>query len=274
MSLKNTSLLIQSSPLPATFKGSPDDLRAEIVRRLKIVSPNGVNFIYIGDTQPTSNVGPWLKGGTQWWVWDDTTNTYIPLDVSASVTIPFWTGTSTPASSVPPVWLQTDTDPTDQNPSIGNPQAWYVWNGSSWVPFVGVVLSGPSASRPSAPVNYQQYYDTDISCLIWWERGEWRTVTGCPGDVKAVTFPTLTQALQFNPGWTVLGAGQQSLRGRIVMQAAKDQGSSPQTILTVDPGVPQHAAFDTFGETDGVQINESSPVPYPPQLALWHLVKT
>lgn len=102
----------------------------------------------------------------------------------------------------------------------------------------------------------------------------WRTVTGCPGDVKAVTFPTLTEALTHNPGWAVLGESSQSLRGRIIMQAAKDSGTNPETTLTVNTDVPIRAALDTFGETDGVQINESSTVPYPPQVALWHLVKT
>lgn len=269
MSLTNTSLLIQSSPLPASFKGSPDELRQEIVKRLKIVSPNGTNFIFIGDTEPTSNVGPWLKGGTQWYVWDDVTNRYVPLDISASFTIPFFVGASTPASSTPPIWLLTTKDQTDQDPSIGNPIGWYIFNGTAWIPFVGIVLSGPTANRPSAPQAYQQYYDTDISCLIWFERNQWRTVSGVPGDVKAVMFHLLSDALVANPGWAVVGDGNQQIRGRIIMQANHDG----ETSLTVPSGVPARQSFETFGETDGVQINPASPTPYPPQLALWHLYK-
>ena len=57
------------------------------------------------------------------------------------------------------------------------------------------------------------------------------------------------------------------------MEAAKDSGSNPATVLTVDPNLAQRAAFETFGETDFVKIDNTSPVPYPPEIALWHLVK-
>jgi hypothetical protein len=55
------------------------------------------------------------------------------------------------------------------------------------------------------------------------------------------------------------------------MQATKDSGGANP--ITVGSGLAQREAFETFGETDGVKIDASSTVPYPPQLALWHLVK-
>jgi hypothetical protein len=92
-----------------------------------------------------------------------------------------------------------------------------------------------------------------------------------PGDVKAVMFETLVDALEHNPGWQVVGESNQALRGRIIMQATKDSGGANP--ITVGSGLAQREAFETFGETDGVKIDASSTVPYPPQLALWHLVK-
>lgn len=274
MALQDTNLLITSAPLPATFSGTPDDLRREIVRRLKIVSPTGTNFIFIGDNEPTSNVGPWLKNGTQWFVWDESVKRYVPLDISASETTWYHIGSSTPATSDPPVWLKTTKDRTEADPSVGNPISWYVFNGSAWVPYVGIVLSGPTGSRPVNPVEYQQYYDTTISCLIWFERNLWRTVSGVPGDIKFVNFEVLTEALQFNPGWNVFGAGNQTLRGRIPMMASKDSGATPETVLTTGTNIPQRAAFETFGETDNMQIDNTPPnLLYPPQVALWLLVK-
>ena len=68
MSLKDTSLIIQAAPLPLTFEGNPNEFLAAMVQRMRVVSPNGANFIFIGDVAPTTNVGPWLKGGTQWYV--------------------------------------------------------------------------------------------------------------------------------------------------------------------------------------------------------------
>ena len=274
MALKQTNLYIQMAQLPATFKGSPQDLSVEMVRRMKILSPNGTNFIFIGDVEPTSNVGPWLRGGTQWWVWDDTIKRYVPLDISASETRWFWISASTPPSTPPFLWLRTTTDPTDQNPSPGDAVIWYEFDGTSWVPFNSVVRSGSTAERPTTPTDFQQYYDNDIGVLIWWERGAWRTVSGVPGDIKFVVFETASDAQLFNPGWEIFGAQNQTFRGRLFVQAAKDAGSSPETVLSVGPNITARGALETFGEGDGVQSNGASTLRYPAQIACWTLVKT
>jgi hypothetical protein len=273
MALQASNLVIQAAPLPSTFQGTPQDLFTAMIQRMKILSPNGTNFIYTGDVQPSTNVGPWLKDGTQWWVWSADTSQYVPIDISASFTIPFYESNTTPANSTPDVWLQTTADATDTNPSHGDPIGWNVFDGTNWVPFVGIVQSGNTAGRPPNAVEYQQYYDTDISVLIWWERQAWRTVSGVPGDIKFVAFNTMTDAVTQNPGWSVFGISTQAYLGRLLVGACIDAGSNPVTTLTPNPGVPQRAAFSTFGETDGVQINDASPVPYPPQIALWCLVK-
>jgi hypothetical protein len=257
MALQSTNLLIQMAKIPAAFIGSPQDLADLMIRRMRIVSPSGTNFIFIGDTEPTSNVGPWLKNGTQWWVFDLGTKRYIPLDISASFTASFWAQNSTPPSSNPPVWLKSTLDPTDQNPSHGQPIGWYEFDGTNWVPFSGIVRSGTTAQRPSNPVDFQQYYDTDLVCLIWWERGLWRTVSGVPGDIKYVAFGLLDDALRFNPGWDLFGASNQNIRGRIVMQAVKDTPPGT-TDLTTNANVAHRAAGEVFGETDFVAINDST----------------
>jgi hypothetical protein len=113
MSLNATNLYIQASQLPATFKGSPNDLFSEMIKRMKILSPSGTNFIFIGDTEPTSNVGPWLKNGTQWYVWDTATKKYVPQDISASFVSAFSVGNSVPATLDPPLWLQTTKNAAD-----------------------------------------------------------------------------------------------------------------------------------------------------------------
>ena len=167
MSLQSTSLVIQMAPIPQTFRGTPQELSAEMVRRMKILSPSGANFIFVGDSEPTSNVGPWLKDGTKWYVWDDTVNRYVPQDITDSEQRWFWIGASTPSDVDPPLWMRTTKDASESDPTYGSPLSWYQWNGSAWVPFVGLVLSGPTANRPVTPETYQLYYDTDILCLIW-----------------------------------------------------------------------------------------------------------
>lgn len=272
MALLDTNLLLQGAPLPVDFSGSPQDLFAEFIRRTKIVSPTGTNFFFVGDTEPTSNVGPWLRGGTQWFVWDEDLKRYVPLDITSSEKKWFHAGATTPTSSTPPVWLRTTQDETTPG-AIGRAIGWYVFDGSSWVPFNSIVNSGTTEQRPAAPVELQQYYDTSITCLIWFERTQWRTVSGVPGDIKQVAYEVLSNALQNNPGWVLFGASNQTFRGRWLSQATKDPGATPETDLTTAPGVAHRAAFETFGETDGVQLNGASPVPYPPTIALWTLVK-
>ena len=114
--------------------------------------------------------------------------------------------------------------PTSQRPT--NPAAWFhyydtdldrevVWTGSIWrVSQSGPVgpqglqgppgpaaLFGPTAMRPASPVDFQRYYDTDITSEIWWERGAWRTVAGTVGDTKTVKAANIGTALTLNPGW-------------------------------------------------------------------------
>lgn len=270
MALKSTSLFIQASPLPATFQGSPQDLFVAMVERMKIMSPNGTNFIFIGSTEPTSNVGPWLKDGTSWYVWDVVTSRYVPADVSASVSIPFWIGASTPGSSDPPVWLRTTADATDINGTHGLPLGWYLWDGTTWQPYVGITPSGPTASRPVTPIPFQQYYDTDINCLIWFERSAWRTVSGVVGDIKAVSALSLSAALTQNPGWALFADTTLNYRGRYITQATQDG----TTVLPLSTGVPARTAGSVFGAVDGIKVDATSTLLEAPGLALWHLVKT
>lgn len=134
MSLNSTNLYIQASPIPATFKGTPNDLYTEMIKRMRIMSPSGTNFIFIGDVEPTSNVGPWLKNGTQWYVWNSATKRYTPVDITPSFTPAFFIGNTTPTTTNPTVWLQTTLDPTSTDPlAYGTPIRWFFWNGSAWV---------------------------------------------------------------------------------------------------------------------------------------------
>jgi hypothetical protein len=268
MALQDTNLIIQCGPIPATFKGTPDEFRVELIRRMKIVSPSGTSFFVVSDIEPTSNQGPWLKGGTQWWVFSEETKRYVPLDISASETIWYFIGNATPSNVDPPLWLKTSQDPTTTDTSYGQPIGWLQWNGAAWVPFNSVPRNGPTSERPASPENYQQYFDTSINVLIHWERGKWRTVAGSPGDIKQVLFEVLDDALTFNPGWVVVGASNQALRGRHLVQATKDSGGSPATNLPTGAGVPSRAAFETWFTSVTAGITDVVPA-----LALWTIAK-
>jgi hypothetical protein len=172
------------------------------------------------------------------------------------------------------VWLQTENDSTDQNPNgFGKPISWYSWNGTTWVPFNSVVFSGPTISRPASPVAYQQFYDTDINALIWFERGQWRTVDGIPGDLKFVATPLLADALTQNPGWQYFSSSSTNTRGRALVPATQDPGASPAAVFPPDTGVNPVVSQSTFGETSKVQLQPASLTTLPASVGLWLLLK-
>lgn len=274
MALLETGLIIQACPLSATMTGTPQEWFDEYTRRLKILSATGTNFFVTGDVEPTGNAGPWLRFGTQWWVFDVDLKRYVPLDISASETHWFWTGAAAPPNSTPPTWLRTASGATINIPptsAYGRAIGWYFFDAGLWRPFNNIVNSGTTAQRPAPPIDLEQFYDTDIAALIWFERGTWRTLSGQPGDIKAVAWPTLAEALVRNPGWSLLGASNASLRGRAISGATQDQGGS--TPLTVDPNVPQRPVGTTFGETQGLTGNASVAISLPPMVAYYLLAK-
>lgn len=245
MAFNNTDLRLQVAPLPEDFEGTPQDLFTALVERAKIVSPSGSASFVTGDVMPSSNVGPWLNGGTKWYVFDVDTGTYVPLDISDSAALPFFTGPTdpgTPEADDPLVWLK-----TSENRAVG----WYAWNGTVWRAF-NTPPTGTTAERPGVPADYEQYFDTDIKCLIHWERGQWRTVSGTPGDVKQVTGTVLADVLTSNPGWAYYGEDDQTLRGRFLGAAAKDPGASPVASYVTDSGITARYAGEQAGEESHV----------------------
>lgn len=90
-----------------------------------------------------------------------------------------------------------------------NPIGLFSWNGSAWVTFdTGAIPSGSTASRPASPSVGQLYLDTDINCVLVWERAKWRTAHGSPGDVKFVKATDVATAIANNPGWVEDTVGQ------------------------------------------------------------------
>ncbi len=71
MALQKTNLVLVAANLPERFQGTPQQLFAAMLARIQIMSPSGTNYFVVGDTEPTSNQGPWLAYGTKWYVWDE-----------------------------------------------------------------------------------------------------------------------------------------------------------------------------------------------------------
>ncbi len=220
-----TKLVISGTPLPPGFKGTPQQFFETMLARMKISAPFGIVTFVSGSNKPTSNQGPWLKDGTQWWVWDDDESDYVPLDISASVTAPYFIQEAEPTTDTDTlVWFKTNGTGADLK--IENI---YVLLANAWVPIL--LTTGTTAQRPTVRPDFFRYYDTTISALIWWERGAWRTVDGVKGDLKYVSALSRASALTQNPGWEIFGTGEsdnEPARGRILVPAMKDSdGGNP-----------------------------------------------
>jgi len=66
------------SPFPTNADYTPQEFADALVARMSIESPTTISFFVSGPTAPTSNVGPWLKNGLTWYVFDTPTAAYVP----------------------------------------------------------------------------------------------------------------------------------------------------------------------------------------------------
>lgn len=139
------NVTITAAPLPNNFRGTPQQFMEALIDRIEI-SVDGSSFV-TGDTQPQGNQGPWLKGGTQWWVWDVDTSTYVPQDLSASVTDEVFIGdvaNGPPDSSTYSLWLQTDG-------SAVNGLYWFAGGTAGWVTQPKELVNGAVTLAMLAP---------------------------------------------------------------------------------------------------------------------------
>lgn len=240
------TLTVQASALPPNWKGRPQEFLQAIAERLTVVFPEGQSTFVISDTEPSSDQGPWLKGGTQWWVYDEDDKSYVPLDISASETAPYSISDTAPTfesgDTITPIWIRTKGER-----GVGV----YVWHGDEdgWSPLGP--QRGITANRPSDPLDGEEYFDTTIETKIYWSQsaGEWKTVSGSPGDIKFVKWGTLAEALQYNPGWQEIGQNMadDQVRGRALVPAHTDTGGSPVVDFTPGAGITGRVAQVQFG---------------------------
>ena len=111
------------SPIPSTFEGTPDQFAQALVARLSINASGSLTFYVTGPTAPTYNAGPWLKNGTEWWVWNNTTGAYVPITLDPA-SLQYTASQLAPDHTVYTFWIKLD--------SNGNPLGIYYWYSGAW----------------------------------------------------------------------------------------------------------------------------------------------
>lgn len=75
----STGLQVSMAQLPEGFCPTSIQEMANAIAERLIVSPNqAFTSFAVGSTEPSSNVGPWLRNCLQWFFFDDATARYVP----------------------------------------------------------------------------------------------------------------------------------------------------------------------------------------------------
>lgn len=138
---------IQLGALPPNVSWTPQQLGDALVQRMRLVSAQSFSLFVSGSTEPSSNVGPWLRNGTEWYVWSDTAGAYVPISV--------------PVQSLGYIIGNTAPDPTDTNfwietTVLGAPLALKIYYSGAWTDVyattLGAYLTIAAAAAAYAPL--------------------------------------------------------------------------------------------------------------------------
>lgn len=113
----------QLAALPPNVKWTPQQLAQAIVQRLSVVTGQQFALFVTGSTAPSSNVGPWLKNGQEWWVWSDTDGAYVPIIINGE-SLGYSIGPTAPDHTIFSFWIETT--------GGGQPLALKTWYSGAW----------------------------------------------------------------------------------------------------------------------------------------------
>lgn len=117
-------ITIQMSTLPPNASWTPQQFADAIAQRLSLVTQQSFALFVTGSTAPLSNVGPWLKDGTEWWVWSNTAGAYVPQTVTQE-SLGYFIGAIAPDQNIYQIWIETTAG--------GSPLSVKIYYSGSWV---------------------------------------------------------------------------------------------------------------------------------------------
>lgn len=97
--------------LPPGFDGTPQELADAIAERIQVVTQQSFALFVTGSTEPSSDVGPWLKDGISWYYFDDDAGSYLPMVIPASA-LGYQISEAQPTDDGINFWIQIESDGT------------------------------------------------------------------------------------------------------------------------------------------------------------------
>lgn len=92
--------------LPEGLDTDPQGLLEAFAARFIITPSVPWSSFTLGAAQPTSDLGPWFKGGQELWVWDDNLATYIPQVIN-QISLGYKVAAADPGAADYQVWFDT-----------------------------------------------------------------------------------------------------------------------------------------------------------------------
>jgi hypothetical protein len=102
----NLPITLQMGALPPQVRWTPQQLAEAMIQRMSLVTQATFALFVTGSTEPSSNVGPWLKNGTEWWVWSNTAGAYVPITIEPQ-SLGYYIGSTEPDPAVYQFWIET-----------------------------------------------------------------------------------------------------------------------------------------------------------------------
>jgi len=110
--------------LPPQVRWKPQQLGDAIAARLSLVTSGTFALFAAGSTEPSSNVGPWLKDSNTWYVWSNSLGQYVPQTL-APESLGYTIGANPPDPNSFAVWIETNL--------AGSPLAVKIYYSGAWV---------------------------------------------------------------------------------------------------------------------------------------------
>lgn len=124
-------ITIQMGALPSTVRWTPQQLADAMVERMSLVTSQTFALFVTGSTAPTSNVGPWLKNGNEWWVWSNSDGAYVPIEI-VQASLGYIISSSAPDPTIYQFWIETAPG--------GSPLSIKIYYNSAWTDVYATAL--------------------------------------------------------------------------------------------------------------------------------------
>ena len=152
MASNTLPITLQVGALPPNVRWTPQQLIDAAFARASLVTSASFALFVAGSTEPSSNVGPWLKDGNTWYVWSDVDGGYVPQTIASS-SLGYIISSSAPDPLLYQVWIETAVG--------GSPLAVKTYFSGAWVDVYAATLA--SYQTVAAMAAYYTSAQTDAA---------------------------------------------------------------------------------------------------------------